>query len=120
MSTKAAIDLIKAREGCKLTAYQDGGGVWTIGYGHTGPEVKAGLTWTQEEAERGLAFDLGHAAAVVTKSVHVAVGDLAIGALISLTFNIGTEAFTKSTLLTLVNGGKHLAAAKEFLRWDHD
>jgi len=28
-------------EGCKLTAYQDQVGVWTIGYGHTGPEVVA-------------------------------------------------------------------------------
>ena len=30
-------------EGCGLTAYADQGGVWTIGYGHTGPESACGL-----------------------------------------------------------------------------
>ena len=27
--------ILKFFEGCKLTAYQDSVGVWTIGYGHT-------------------------------------------------------------------------------------
>ena len=34
-------------EACRLTAYQDQVGVWTIGYGHTGPDVTPKLTITQ-------------------------------------------------------------------------
>lgn len=37
------ITLIKKYEGCRLTAYKCPANVWTIGYGHTGSEVHAGL-----------------------------------------------------------------------------
>lgn len=40
-------NIIKAFEGFRLKAYQDAGGVWTIGYGHTGKvdgkAIKAGM-----------------------------------------------------------------------------
>ena len=38
-------------EGCRLGAYQDTGGVWTIGYGVTGPEIGPGVVWTQRQAD---------------------------------------------------------------------
>ena len=47
----AGLALTKNFEGCVLTAYADQGGVWTIGYGHTGPGVHAGLTITQDQAD---------------------------------------------------------------------
>lgn len=58
-----AVDLIllaalKKDEGCSLTAYKDTLGVWTIGYGHTGPEVHAGLVWKQEHADAELTGDI--------------------------------------------------------------
>lgn len=37
------LELIKRFEGCRLTAYQDSGGVWMIGYGHA-KGVKKGQT----------------------------------------------------------------------------
>ena len=55
---QAGIDLIKKFEGCKLTAYLCPAGVWTIGYGHTGQDVKPGLTITQAKAEQLLKNDL--------------------------------------------------------------
>ena len=53
---QATINLVKEFEGCKLEAYQDIVGVWTIGYGTTegaglGVVPKAGMKITQEEAE---------------------------------------------------------------------
>jgi GH24 family phage-related lysozyme (muramidase) len=56
---QATINLVKEFEGCKLEAYQDIVGVWTIGYGTTegaglGVVPKAGMKITQEEAEREL------------------------------------------------------------------
>lgn len=56
--TKTGLDLIKTFEGCKLTAYRCPAGVLTIGYGHTGKDVKEGLKITQEKAEQLLASDL--------------------------------------------------------------
>ncbi len=42
-----------AREGKRNEAYLDTAEppVWTIGYGHTGPEVHEGLVWTDEQVE---------------------------------------------------------------------
>ena len=49
--------LIRVFEGCRLTSYRDTGGVWTIGFGHTGPDVVEGLTITQDQADAFLAAD---------------------------------------------------------------
>lgn len=47
----------KQNEGCRLSAYEDTLGNWTIGYGHTGPEVTDGLIWTQAECETAFEDD---------------------------------------------------------------
>jgi lysozyme len=52
------IAALKVDEGLRLNAYQDTVGVWTIGYGHTGPEVKRGLVWSKEQAEAALISDV--------------------------------------------------------------
>lgn len=52
------VEQLKTDEGLRLSAYLDTVGVWTIGYGHTGPEVKRGLTWTREKAEAALVEDI--------------------------------------------------------------
>lgn len=52
---------LKRDEGLRLKAYPDplsGGDPWTIGYGHTGPEVRQGVTWTQEQADAALIADI--------------------------------------------------------------
>lgn len=60
--SKKCIDLIKQFEGLRLTAYQDGGGVWTIGYGHTGKvdgmNIAKGMKITIKKAEELLNQDL--------------------------------------------------------------
>ena len=43
--------LIERNEGLRLEAYQDIVGVWSIGYGDTGPDVVPGLRITKEEAD---------------------------------------------------------------------
>ena len=45
------VRLVKEFEGCRLTAYKDSVGVLTIGYGHTGSDVKPGMTITQARAD---------------------------------------------------------------------
>lgn len=38
----ACVALVKSFEGCRLVGYPDVRGIPTVGYGHTGPEVKIG------------------------------------------------------------------------------
>lgn len=59
--SKRGLEHLKREEGCRLNAYQDSVGVWTIGYGHTGfidgYKVKKGLHISQEKAEAVLRDD---------------------------------------------------------------
>lgn len=54
MPDRQLIADLKRDEGLRLTAYQDTVGVWTVGYGQTGPHVKRGTVWTREQAEDAL------------------------------------------------------------------
>ena len=51
---------IQQAEDCKLVAYQDPLGVWTIGWGHA--DVPPGTVWTQEQADGQLDWDIESAA----------------------------------------------------------
>lgn len=113
-------DFIKGWEACKLTAYQDGGGVWTIGWGHTGPEVTGGLVWTQDQADQVLAADVAIAKTGVYKWVKVNLTDKQEIALTSFVFNLGEEEFRKSSLLVRVNESNNILAALELVKWHHD
>jgi len=64
----AGIELLKQFEGCRLTAYQDSVGVWTIGFGTT-TGVKEGQTISQVKAEEYLRFDLAIFEKAVTESL---------------------------------------------------
>jgi lysozyme len=94
-------------EGCRLTAYQDAGGVWTVGYGETGPHVRASTVISQDEADAMLSKSLRKAADCVRRYVEVALSETQQAALTSLVFNIGCGAFRKSTLLGLLNAGNY-------------
>lgn len=85
-----AVKLITVFEGCKLTAYQDTGGVWTIGFGHTGPEVVKGFTITQERASSLLAEDASKLFALVSDKPL-----LEAAALVSFGYNCGLGALQK-------------------------
>lgn len=114
--SQACVRLVEQFEGCRLAAYQDSVGVWTIGYGHTGG-VAPGQTCTQEEADQWLAQDLDRAAQGVSVLLHVPVTQSQFDALVSFVFNLGAGALTKSTLLRLLNDGNADAASSEFPKW---
>ncbi|MFK7088935.1 lysozyme [Chromobacterium violaceum] len=119
MKTNAAgISLIKQFEGVRLAAYQDMVGVWTIGYGHTGPDVKAGMTITQQQADQLLAADLEKFETGVSKAVIVPLNANQFSALVSFSYNLGLGNLRSSTLLRLLNKGDYDGAAAQFPRWN--
>jgi lysozyme len=117
--SKTGLALTEQFEGCRLTAYQDQVGVWTIGYGHTGPDVTPGLTITQQQAEDLLASDVSSAASAVNNFVTVQLTQNEFDALVDFVFNLGSGAFAKSTLLRSLNAGQFATAAAQFDEWDH-
>lgn len=113
---------IVAREGRVLTAYKDSAGILTIGVGHTSaagsPKVTKGMKITAAEADDILTRDLITFEAAVTNAVKVEINQNEFDALVSLAFNIGSEAFVKSTLLKKLNAGDRAGAADQFLVWN--
>ena len=111
--------LTKSFEGLRLAAYADQGGVWTIGYGHTGPDVHEGLVITEDEACLLLESDVAAAVTGVNRLVTAAIQQNHFDALSDFAFNLGVGALSHSTLLVQVNAGDFEAAAQQFLVWDH-
>lgn len=116
--SKNGLALTKQFEGCKLTAYQDSVGVWTIGYGHTGTFAVQGKTITQDFADRLLLADIAKFEAGVLKLVRAAINQNQFDALVDFSFNLGLGNLGSSTLLKKLNAGDVKGAAEEFLRWD--
>lgn len=113
----AAITLVKASEGLRLEAYQDGRGTWTIGWGHI-DGVQEGMTITEQQAEKFLAADLAVAGNAVLALVKVPLTQQQFDALTDFTFNEGQEHLRVSTLLRLLNAKQYQAAAAQFKYWN--
>lgn len=114
-----AVGLIKSFEGCRLAAYQDQGGVWTIGWGHTGPEVVRGMLCTVVEASAWLDQDLARVDAGLSRLVKVDLNQNQWDALVDFAFNLGLGALERSTLLRDLNEADFVTAALQFPLWDH-
>lgn len=112
------IQLIQHFEKCKLQSYQDGGGVWTIGWGET-HGVGPNMTWTQKQADEALVARLFEVARGVTNMVVARpINQYQFDALGCFAYNVGAEALRTSTLLKKLLAGAY--AADEFCRWVHD
>lgn len=115
-----AVDLIKKWEGLRLDAYICPAGVPTIGYGHTGLNVKLGMKITEADAEALLLSDLEKFARAVDTQIRVPLTNNQRCALISFVFNVGAGALMESTLRRRLNNGEdpQKVAMEELPRWN--
>lgn len=115
------VDLICEFEGKRLVAYDDGVGVWTIGFGTikypNGVRVKKGDTCTLDQAKEYMRHDLIEFEHTVNSSVKVPLNQNQFDALVSLAYNIGSSAFKSSTLVKKLNAGDYKGAADQFNVW---
>lgn len=113
--------LVRSFEGLCLKAVPDPkthSDPWTIGYGHTGPDVHPGLVWTADRAAKQLEADLTATDARVTALLDKApTTQPQFDALASFAFNLGAGALARSTLLRKHRAGMYADAAAEFGRW---
>ena len=117
----SGIDLICGFEGKRLNAYDDGVGVCTIGFGTTvypnGVKVKKGDICTEAQAKQYMRNDLKKFEQSVNNVVTVPLTQNQFDALVSLTYNIGSGAFEKSTLVKKLNACDYSSAANQFDVW---
>lgn len=116
--TPAGLDLIKRFESCRLRAYPDAKGVWTVGWGHAGPTVHPGTVLSQFQADQLLALDVHHFERSVTAALDGAPATPnQFSAMVCLAYNIGSGAFRRSTVLRQHRAGHYRLAAAAFLLW---
>jgi len=121
-----ALELIKKHEGCHkrqkdntLIAYLCPAGVWTIGWGTTGPTVVEGTVWTPEEADAALLKEVKRIVKRVIKLSPSIIGsDTKIAAITSFIYNCGEAAYKASTLKKRIDAKDWISAVAEIKRWD--
>lgn len=111
--------LLKQLEACKLEAYKDVGGVWTIGWGSTGPDIKECTVWTQDQADMHLVTNIGAICRELTPYVSAKLTQCEADAIIIFSYNVGVSAFAHSTMCKLINSYQMTSAALEFAKWNH-
>lgn len=121
IASNSGVDLICEFEGEQLIAYDDGVGIWTIGFGTIkypdGVRVKKCDTCTLEQAKEYMRHDLIEFEHTVNISVKVPLNQNQFDALVSLAYNIGSNAFKSSTLVKELNTGDYQGAADQFNVW---
>lgn len=121
-TSQKGIDLIKSFERCVLYAYKPIKEeiYYTIGYGHYGSDVFAGMKITQSQAEAFLKKDLAKFEEAVNTLAQVPLNQNQFDALVSFTYNCGIGALKSSTLLKLLNKKDYAGTANQFLVWIKD
>lgn len=112
--------MLKEIEDLRLVAYQDGGGVWTIGYGHTGPDVHEGQKITESQADAWLRSDVADAESAINKRIKVPLTQSMFDALVVFTFNLGAGWTRESGLLTELSNKRYLNVPEQLARWKND
>jgi lysozyme len=111
--------LVKEFEGFSLKAYRCPAGVWTVGWGCTGRDIREGTTWTQPQAEAELLHRARAVAAGILKAARQPPTQGQLDALVSLAFNIGEHALlTQSSVWRHHQLGEYAEAQAAFAKWN--
>ena len=117
--------IIRAFEGCRLSAYKCPAGIWTIGWGATivnGAAVREGDTISQSLADELLRAEILRIAAQLHEIIPVSAkwGGNQQAAVLSWIYNVGLGAAKDSTLRRRINAGEGgpVVIPQELPKWD--
>ena len=116
LNLDALYRLVRQFEGCKLVPYLCPAGVWTCGWGSTGPDVFPGRRWTQEYADQRLEQDVARFVRGTLIFCPRLDGD-ALCAIADFAYNLGLGRLKTSTLRRRLNSGDREAAKLELAKW---
>ena len=108
--------LLADLEGCRLRPYQCSAGVWTSGIGHTGGVVPK-RDITEREAAANLVADVLNTERRLAACVPVTMPQPVYDALVSFSFNVGTGAACRSTLVSYLKHQQWFQACDQLTRW---
>lgn len=113
------ISKLKAFEGLRLVAYKPTKAErwWTIGYGHSADDVRAGMRITEEKAEELLKRDLFFVEKFINGIPKIKTQGQ-FDALVSFTYNVGVGKLKRSTLLKkIMHDAPTAEIQREFMKW---
>lgn len=121
--SEEGVKLIKSFEGCRLQAYKDVGGVFTVGWGNTfranGDRVKEGDVISKVEADQLFETIYPRYEQIVRDNVTAELNQNQFDALVSWTYNLGGGNLQKSTLLKKINADPNdVTIREEFMKWN--
>lgn len=116
-ASAVAIAAIAGYEGFVDHTYKDVAGIKTIGYGHTGKDVKDGQTITRQEAQALLVKDANAHWDAAKKYIRVPLYQYEADAYASFVFNVGVTNFRNSTLLKKLNQCDYAGACAQLKKW---
>ena len=116
------LEFLKQKEGVRNRVYDDGAGFLTVGVGHklVGQELdnyKLGSFVPDCQVDAWLRKDVEVAERCVNNWVVVPLSQTGFDMLVSFVYNVGCEAFKKSTLLRQLNRGRIRETSEEFKKW---
>ena len=114
--SEEGLRLITDFEGCQLQPYQCSAGVWTSGIGHTAG-VKPAQEVTEHQAAENLLGDIQQTERAVKKCMPVIMPQPVFDAVVSFSFNVGTGAACRSTLVSFIKRQQWAQACNQLPRW---
>lgn len=120
--SEAGLKHLQQAEGSRLKAYKDTGGIWTIGFGHTGTvdgiPIHEGMTITKAQEWELLKQDKEKFERAVNSVIKVPLTQNQFDALFSFAYNLGETGLRKSSVAKLINAGNYAAAADKMLEFN--
>jgi len=108
--------LIRRFEGCRLTPYLCPAGIWTCGWGSTGPDVVPGHSWTRDYADRRMERDARQFIRGTLTLCPNLQGDT-LCAIADFAYNLGLGRLKASTLRRRLLAEDWDGAKAELMKW---
>lgn len=120
VASDVCLKLVKKHEGCKLRAYQCPSSIWTIGYGHTGKDVRRDTVISKAQAEEFLVQDLDKFSKEVTTLLNVhnlKCNQNQFDAMVSFAFNAGTDVLRRIGIINIIDKANYADKPKITKQW---
>lgn len=108
--------LIRHFEGLRYRAYLCPAGVWTCGFGSTGPDIGPGTVWTLQQATDRMRADARKFVVGTLKLCPGLIG-LRLAAIADFAYNLGLTRLKGSTLRRRVLAGEWESVCDELAKW---